>query len=205
MNGNYVYANPKKKYKGMGLRANSLHKILVLPEKTGRKINVDHKDKNELNCQKENLRICTHIENSYNRKQQGGTSIYKGIHWNASAGLWKVKIQSDGKYKGLGRFTDEIAAANCYNYYAMIYHGEFAQLNDCPYMEKEEWLKYKKAKITISKYRGVTFGDNRWIAQIYHEGKNYHIGSFINEVDAALAYNSKAIELKGEKAVLNQI
>jgi hypothetical protein len=205
MLGLYVHCKPKKKFKGMGLRANTLQKVLMNPERTGRKINVDHKDGNENNYQKENLRVCTHLQNSYNRRQQGGTSKYKGVHWNSASELWKVKIQSDGKYKGLGRFTNEIAAANCYNYFAKLYHGEFALLNNVPFMEKEEWMKFKKEKNKSSLYRGVSKYEGKWVAQLWHDGKSYNLGTFADEYEAAKAYNRKAIELKGEKAVINKI
>jgi len=68
-------------------------------------------------------------------------------------------------------------------------------------------------KNSSSKYRGVrrlieyqATGDRvLFIAQIYAEGKNRHIGRFDNEDDAALAYNEKAVEFFGEYAFLNEV
>ncbi len=37
----------------------------------------------------------------------------------------------------------------------------------------------------------------KWISTINKNYKKYYLGSFINEVDAAIAYNNKAIELYG--------
>jgi hypothetical protein len=175
------------------------------PEISGRHINVDHKDKNKLNNTKSNLRLCLHKDNMKNRRSHGGTSQYKGIHWNAESEVWKVRIYNDDRYIGLGRFTNEIAAANCYNHWARNYHGEFAQLNEVPYMPKNEWMKYKKEKNKTSQYIGVSFIDNKYVAQIWDGRTNIVIGRFTDEIEAALAYNKKAVELKGAKAKLNNI
>ena len=53
-------------------------------------------------------------------------------------------------------------------------------------------------------YKGVCFdkGRNQWAAYI---GREYKIGRFSTEYDAALAYNKKAVELYGEFARLNVI
>lgn len=64
---------------------------------------------------------------------------------------------------------------------------------------------WKKAK--SSKYKGVHFHkrDNVWTAYIHLNGKHIHIGSYQNEIEAAIAYNQKAVSLFGEFAYLNEI
>lgn len=56
-------------------------------------------------------------------------------------------------------------------------------------------------------YKGVSFHirDKKWYARITRDYKLITIGSFSNEVDAALAYNKKALELFGEFALLNVV
>jgi hypothetical protein len=56
-----------------------------------------------------------------------------------------------------------------------------------------------------SKYKGVTRHKKtgRWQAQIRHQGKRYYLGLYINEVEAAQAYNERAKKLFGEFARLN--
>jgi hypothetical protein len=209
----YVYCKLKEKYKHkrMGFYTGSLHKILVFQDNTNRMINVDHKDGNKLNNQKENLRICTHANNMKNRKpnnKQLGkdtASKYKGVWWNKKLNMWRVQIRSDNKRIGIGCFTNEIAAANAYNYYAKELHKEYAKLNDVEFMEKDEWIKYKSGENKTSKYVGVSLSNNKWVAQIYHNGKNKIIGKFDTEIEAAKAYNEKAIELKGNKAKINKL
>jgi group I intron endonuclease len=54
-----------------------------------------------------------------------------------------------------------------------------------------------------SKYMGVTRVKNRWISSIVKNKKEIYLGSFFTEIQAALAYNKKAIELYGEDARIN--
>lgn len=58
-----------------------------------------------------------------------------------------------------------------------------------------------------SKYKGVSWFKerNKWRCTITPSGKSVHIGYFIDEVEAAKAYNEKAKELFGEFANLNII
>lgn len=54
-------------------------------------------------------------------------------------------------------------------------------------------------------YKGANWhkGVGKWIAGIRFKGKRIHLGYFDNEVDAAVAYDIKAVELFGEYALLN--
>lgn len=58
-----------------------------------------------------------------------------------------------------------------------------------------------------SQYRGVTFHKNcnRWQASIKVNQKSIYLGVFINEIDAAHAYNEAALIHFGEFANLNEI
>ena len=60
-------------------------------------------------------------------------------------------------------------------------------------------------KNRTSKFKGVCLskGGKKWISQITLKSKRYYLGVFINEIDAALAYDAKAKELFGEFARLN--
>lgn len=63
----------------------------------------------------------------------------------------------------------------------------------------------KSAKNSSSKYLGVALKDKRWIVQIQNNKNLIYIGTFGSEIDGAIAYNKKAIELHGEFANLNSI
>ena len=64
-----------------------------------------------------------------------------------------------------------------------------------------------KMRNTSSIYKGVTFHkpNKKWMAQIKINGNKTHIGMFTSEIEAAKAYNAKAIELFLEFANLNII
>ena len=56
-----------------------------------------------------------------------------------------------------------------------------------------------------SSFKGVTVQSRtgRFEAQIWHSNKRIYLGTFVNEIEAARAYDAKAIELFGEFALLN--
>jgi hypothetical protein len=92
-------------------------------------IKVDHKDRNSLNNQKENLRICTQSQNLANRESKlGSTSKYLGVSWHKVNKIWVASINK-GPKKYLGSFRNEVDAAKAYNEAASKVHGEFANLN----------------------------------------------------------------------------
>ena len=88
---------------------------------------VDHKNFNGLDCQRKNMRNCSHSQNRMNRKPYGksrylGVSIKKGKYITAV-------IKEGDKHKYLGSFKTEEAAARAYDAAAKAHHGEFANLN----------------------------------------------------------------------------
>lgn len=93
-------------------------------------INVDHKDGNGLNNQKNNLRVATTSQNISNgRVREGFTSKYKGVHWDKFNNKWRAMVQSKEGIKRLGRFDNEVHAALVYNEAALKIQGEFARIN----------------------------------------------------------------------------
>lgn len=65
----------------------------------------------------------------------------------------------------------------------------------------------RKTKNSSSKYYGVYWNarDKKWLACITHNYKQYNLGNYKDEIDAAKAYNVKAREIYGELANLNVI
>jgi hypothetical protein len=67
-------------------------------------------------------------------------------------------------------------------------------------------MNRKANKRGSSKYKGVRLNPyNRWVSYIRHNKIDYYIGTFDTQEKAALAYNIKAKELRGEYAFLNII
>lgn len=207
----YVQCRFKQNSRGMGLETGSLHRIIMQPDK-GRHIHVDHINGNKLDNRRENLRIISaqnNMRNSRKRNYEHMTSQYKGVSWHKGLGAWKVYVRPDvGKNFYGGAFSDEVAAANCYNYHVAELHGEYASFNDCPFMEKDEWEKFRKSNKIHSKYRGVTKdkSNGKWIVQLWDGVNKKHIRSsgHLTEIDAAREYNRLAYKLKGDKARLNK-
>lgn len=91
---------------------------------------VDHKDHCGLNNTRQNLRIATRAQNSYNqKKKQGCTSKYKGVHFSKEKGRYRAGIMGNGKRINLGYFDNETDAAKAYDKAAKELQGEFAVLN----------------------------------------------------------------------------
>ena len=73
---------------------------------------------------------------------------------------------------------------------------------------QNKWNRNKINKSTSSRYIGVSLNksNHMWKSQIrQNDGRNTHLGYFHNEKDAARAYNTKAYDLRGDLAKLNDI
>lgn len=97
---------------------------------------IDHINHNGLDCQKQNLRICTHGENMMNRKKKvSGISKYLGVSISKSTvrgkiyKYWSAVLRADGKVYNIGKFKTEENAAIAYNIFAEKHHGQFANYN----------------------------------------------------------------------------
>ncbi len=97
----------------------------------------DHIDRNTLNNQRKNLRICSTSQNSMNSKmKKNNTSGFKGVDFHKRNKRWRVTIQLNEKRYFIGNFKNKIEAAQSYNEAALKYHGEFACLNSIPQVHK---------------------------------------------------------------------
>lgn len=107
----------------------SMHRWLM---KAAPGVDIDHKDGNQLNNCKKNLRIATSSQNNANRKKmkREGKSKYKGVSPTGRVkNAWKAAIVKDKKHIALGAFKTEEEAARRYDTEAAKLFGEFASLN----------------------------------------------------------------------------
>ena len=104
-----------------------MHRVVMnAPEN----MEVDHKDKNGLNNQKYNLRICTKAQNHFCQKpNHNSVSRYKGVWWREDVNKWQAGITPNGKRIHLGYFVSEIEAAKSYDAKAIEVFGKFARIN----------------------------------------------------------------------------
>ena len=96
-------------------------------------------------------------------------------------------------------------------------NNQKSNLRACTHAQNMQNSRSKSDKKS-SKYKGVSLNKykakcreggvkirKRWGARITHNNKRIYIGGFSTEIEAALAYNKKAIEYHGEFACLNEI
>ncbi len=89
----------------------------------------DHRNHNTLDNQRENLRVCVHLDNCHNHVKLVGTSKYKGVCQYDTTGKWRAQICVNHIVKHLGCYINELDAALAYDVAALRYYGEFANLN----------------------------------------------------------------------------
>lgn len=91
----------------------------------------DHRDRDGLNNQKENLRPCTRIQNGRNRGIQKNKSGFKGVTFkkNHPSKPWCARVTLEGKRIHLGLFASAEDAAKAYDVAALCHYGEFARTN----------------------------------------------------------------------------
>lgn len=88
----------------------------------------DHINGNGLDNRKENLRVVTPAQNTWNTKKASGTrSQHKGVSWHKRKGLWQAQIMKEGYAFHLGYFKDEIDAAQAYIETKKMLHGEYGR------------------------------------------------------------------------------
>ncbi|MCI0676359.1 MAG: hypothetical protein L0Y42_11375, partial [Phycisphaerales bacterium] len=104
------------------------------------RLNVGHINDDPLDCRRENLIVRNNSQlvwTACKRAHINGrppTSRFKGVFWETWSGKWRARIKAQGKDYSLGRFHDEIDAAEAYDAAARVLFGEHAWLNfpdDC--------------------------------------------------------------------------
>ncbi|WP_255367831.1 AP2 domain-containing protein [Psychrobacillus sp. OK032] len=114
---------------GKKTSAPRMHRFIL--QETDRKTHIDHINGDKLDNRKNNLRVCSNSANLMNRgKQSNNSSGYKGVVFDKSRSKWKAEIGFNKKRKFLGRFHTIEEAALAYNDAAVLYHGEFAHINE---------------------------------------------------------------------------
>jgi hypothetical protein len=119
-------------WNGPGQKRNGvlMHRV-VMDAQPGRE--VDHINGNGLDNQKANLRLCSHLQNSRNRKKQvltgtrPSSSPFKGVY-RRTGGKWAASIRIDQRQVYLGTFATEAEAALAYAKAAREHHGDFARV-----------------------------------------------------------------------------
>jgi hypothetical protein len=93
-------------------------------------LKIDHINRNRFDNRKANLRFCTDIQNSMNKRGNlNGSSIYKGVCWHKDTRKWLANIMIHNKTQHIGLYELEKDAARAYDKKAKELYGQFAYLN----------------------------------------------------------------------------
>lgn len=176
----------------------------------------DHINGDSLDNRKINLRLCTPLENSFNRSKNSlNTSGYKGVNLNKRLGKWRATVGGGSNKTHLGYFENIEEAAHVYDEAAKQRYGVFARLNfpdEVGQVHNEAANKnhdgfvgfdfptelYKSNK---SGYRGVSWNKRSKKYQVKIQNK--HVGLFDDPLEAARVYDKVAKQEYGNRAVLN--
>jgi hypothetical protein len=99
-----------------------------------------HLDRDGLNNQRSNLRVCTHAENMADRRPCKNSGVYtprpirsgkryKGITYKARVGLWEARFKDANHNIGLGLYPTPEDGARAYDAKAKELHGSNVILN----------------------------------------------------------------------------
>lgn len=107
-------------------RPKPLHRLLfTMLEKN---MVVDHINRNKLDNRRENLRICTQKQNSYNRtKNKNSKSNFKGVRKNKKS--YTAIVTKDNKTYSINGIKTEKEAAKVYDMMAEELFGQYAGKN----------------------------------------------------------------------------
>jgi hypothetical protein len=91
---------------------------------------IDHRDRDGLNNQRDNLRVANQSRNIANSKRRvDNTSGYKGVHLDKRTGRWVARIVVARKSRHLGSFPTAAEAGRAYDAAAIKTWGEYARPN----------------------------------------------------------------------------
>ncbi len=90
----------------------------------------DHKDRNGLNNQRSNIRVCTRLENNKNvHLRKDSTTGIKGVCFDKRSKRWCANIGFNGRLRWLGYFNTPKDAEKVYDEANIRLFGDFSSPN----------------------------------------------------------------------------
>jgi hypothetical protein len=144
------------------------------------------------------------LEEYRQKRFQSKSTDFNGVYFIKSKQIFEASIQYKRKSYKLIKNTCDIECAKVYNEQALFFNNNFGtkyKINDIENfvtLEKNHIHELEINKVKkYSRFVGVTIRkeSGKFRAYIKHDRKVIYCGSFVNEIDAAKAYNKKAEEL----------
>lgn len=111
---------------GIGRKHILMHRV-IMGNPIG--MDIDHISGNKLDNRRENLRVCTRMENLRNSKiKKTNTSGFKGVSWDKKRNMWRARITVGGEEIHIGSYAKKEVAKMEYDKMAVKFFGEFARL-----------------------------------------------------------------------------
>jgi AP2 domain len=87
----------------------AMHRVIL--DVNDPEIEVDHKNGNGLDNQRDNIRAATRHQNNSNRHYGQGISQYRGVDWHPKKQKWRVRVMLHRRSHHIGYFDNELEAA----------------------------------------------------------------------------------------------
>jgi hypothetical protein len=143
-------------------------------------------------------------EENVMKKLENKSSNFSGVYFIKSKQIFEASIQYKKKTYKLYKNVDDLECAKIFNEQALYFNNHLGtkyKLNEILNfitIEKNHILEIDMKKLKkYSRFIGVSVRNdsNKFRAYIKYNGKRIDCGTFKHEIDAAKAYNEKAIEL----------
>jgi len=165
------------------------------------------------------LNFLDQVPKNYKPKKKklssNNTIGYRGVCKSGgnSENRFQAQININGRRRHLGYFDTIKEAAIAFDLAAIQAKRPTSNLNfpDMIHIKKKIQKRKKRTMMKSSNqtsYNGVSKNRKKFIARIYFNGKGQHLGTFTRARDAAIAYDTAAVELSGKsidevKSLLN--
>eukprot|EP00466_Bigelowiella_natans_P013478 jgi/Bigna1/76115/fgenesh1_pg.39_\ len=148
------------------------------------------------------------------RRKRGSSSKYKGVCFHKQQKRFEAYIHYNAKKFHLGIYDSEKDAARAYNQEArrlgrkeiVISGDDESDGRSQSGATRKSRRPQRRKRSSSSKYKGMTLNKgvvNRYEARIYHSAKEFYLGIYDSEKDAARAYNQEARRLGKKENVIS--